>query len=56
MLDQKILYSGESALAEIIPVTKEYLGKDFGVGTKFIFYEGRIIIGEGEVKEIIRWE
>ena len=45
LLDQKILYSGESALAEIIPVTKEYLGKDFGVGTKFIFFRPLYIKG-----------
>jgi hypothetical protein len=54
LLDKKKLSPGESALAEIIPITREYLGSNFGPGSKFTFYEGKNLIGEGEVKEIIQ--
>ena len=56
LLDKKNLYPGESALAEIIPITKKYLGSNFGPGSKFIFYEGRNLIGEGEVISVLQWE
>jgi len=56
LLDRRTLYPGEEAIVEISFLYKEYLGKDFGVGKKFIFYEGKTPTGEGEVKEIIQWE
>lgn len=52
----EVLYPGEESWVEIAFLYREYLGKDFGVGTQFIFYEGKIATGEGEVREIIQWE
>ena len=54
LLDKKVLYPGEEALVEIAFNYREYLGKDFGVGTKFTFCEGKTVTGEGEVIEIIQ--
>jgi len=54
LLDRESLCPGETALVEIIPITlsEEYLGKNFGPGAKFQFYEGSKMIGSGEVQEI----
>lgn len=37
-------------------LNKEFLGKDFGIGIKFEFGEGKNIVGEGIIKEILDYD
>ena len=47
--DWKYLYPGDEAEVEVRFINKEYLGRKFGVGSKFIFFEANILMGHGEV-------
>lgn len=51
--DRTEFFPGDEGIVEIDFLNKEYLGNNFGVGTKFTFGEGREPLGEGEIKEII---
>ena len=51
--DRKEFFPGEEGIVEIAFLSKDYLGDDFGVGTKFTFGEGQEPLGDGEIKELI---
>lgn len=51
--DKQEFFPGDEDIVEIAFLTKDYLGNNFGVGTKFTFDEGREPLGEGEIKELI---
>ena len=54
ILNGKDLKPGDSDIVEITFLNKEYLGKDFGVGTTFKFYESKEPLGEGEILEVLK--
>jgi elongation factor Tu len=46
---------GEEGIVEITFLSSDYLGDNFGVGTRFTFDEGQQhILGEGEIKQIVQ--
>jgi len=51
--DKKEFLPGEEGIVEISFLNNDYLGKDFGIGTKFTFGEGHEPLGEGEIEELI---
>ncbi len=51
--DKHEFFPGDEGIVEIGFLNKDYLGSNFGIGTKFTFGEGSEPLGEGEVKEII---
>jgi len=53
LIDRKEFNPGDEGIVEIAFLNKDYLGIDFGIGTKFTFGEGGEPLGEGEVKAII---
>jgi translation elongation factor EF-Tu-like GTPase len=53
LIDKNEFSPGENGVVEIAFLNDEYLGKDFNVGTKFSFGEGKIPLGEGEIIEIL---
>ena len=54
--NQDLLFPSDSAEVEIRFLNKEYLGDNFGSGTKFIFYEGRVPTGQGKIISVLQWE
>lgn len=50
--DKEEFFPGDEGVVEITFLNKDYLGNNFGIGTKFTFGEGREPLGEGEIKEI----
>ena len=51
--DKEEFFPGDEGIVEIAFLNKDYLGNNFGVGTKFTFGEGQEPLGEGEIKELI---
>lgn len=51
--DRKEFFPGQEGIVEITFINKDFLGENFGEGSKFIFGEGLQTLGEGEIKEII---
>lgn len=56
LLDREKFKPGETGVVEIKFLFPEFLGKDFRIGKKFQFREGKEILGEGDVLEILQWE
>lgn len=52
LIDREYFSPGDQGFVTILFLSKEYLGENFGVGTKFTFGEGREPIGEGIVVSI----
>lgn len=52
LMDRDVFKPGDEGIVEIAFLNKEYLGKDFGIGTSFKFYESEEPLGEGEILEI----
>lgn len=44
---------GDEDIVEITFLRREFLGENFGLGSKFTFGEGREPFGEGVIKEIL---
>ena len=53
LINKNAFYPGDERLVEIAFLNKDYLGDNFSIGTKFIFGEGQVSLGEGEVVEIL---
>lgn len=53
LINQKEFSPGEEGLVEIIFLHQDYLGRDFGVGKTFSFYEGKEPLGEGKIIELL---
>lgn len=51
--DRIDFFPGEEGIVEIAYLHKQFLGKEFGVGAKFTFGEGREIFGEGVIEKIL---
>ena len=51
--DREEFFPGDEVVVEIAFLNKDYLGNDFGAGTKFTFGEGAEPLGEGEIREVI---
>ena len=51
--DRQEFFPGDEGMVEIDFLNKDYLGSNFGIGTKFTFGEGREPLGEGEIREVI---
>ena len=51
--DRQEFFPGDEAIVEIVFLNRDYLGSNFGVGTKFTFGEGIEPFGEGEIREVI---
>jgi translation elongation factor EF-Tu-like GTPase len=47
--DKEEFFPGDEGIVEIAFLNKDYLGNNFGVGTKFTFGEGQEPLGEGEI-------
>jgi translation elongation factor EF-Tu-like GTPase len=54
LIKNNSLNPGDTEIVEVFFVSNELLGK-IKEGTKFNFYEGNILIGNGEVVNIIGW-
>ncbi len=53
LLDKEEFKPGEEGIVEIAFLHEKYLGDDFKAGRKFLFDEGSISLGEGEIIEIL---
>ena len=53
LIDDEKFYPGQEGEVEITLLNREFLGEQFGIGTKFTFGEGREALGEGIVQEIL---
>lgn len=51
--DQLEFFPGDEGVVEIVFLERNYLGGNFGVGSKFIFGEGREALGEGTIIELL---
>ena len=49
----KLVHPGDRFECYITFNDDRFLGKNFGIGTSFYFYEGRHKIGEGKVLEVV---
>jgi len=52
LIDREKFFPGDEAEVEIVFLNKRYLGDNLQCGAKFTFGEGRIALGEGEVREV----
>ena len=53
LIDREDFYPGEEGIVKILFLNKKYLGFGFGKGTVFTFQEGKELLGEGEVLEVL---
>lgn len=56
LLDREEFLPGDEGNVQITFLNKDYLGDNFSIGTKFIFDEGQITLGEGFVGELLPCE
>jgi translation elongation factor EF-Tu-like GTPase len=52
IIEKDQFYPGETNLVDILFLNDDYLGNDFGIGSRFTFGEGGSPLGEGEIKAI----
>jgi len=53
LTDKEEIFPGEQGVVEITFLNETFLGKNFGVGQRFTFYESKEALGEGEILSII---
>ena len=53
LTDRDKFYPGHEGKVDITLLNNKYLGDNFGVGTRFYFYEGYDPLGEGEVTKLL---
>lgn len=53
LIDREKFYPGDEAEVEILFLSKQYLGDNFGIATEFTFSEGEEPLGEGRINEIV---
>ena len=55
LLDREAFYPGDEGIVEIAFLIRRALGDNFFEGTKFTFGEGRKLVGEGTILEILEY-
>lgn len=53
IIESKKFYPGDEGIVEVLFLSRDYLGKNFGVNSHFTFGEGNEPIGEGSIVEIL---
>ena len=52
LINNSKFFPGEQGFVDIEFINNEYMGSNFGIGTKFTFGEGGVPLGEGEITHI----
>jgi hypothetical protein len=51
--EQLDFFPGDEGIVEIVFLDRNYLGPNFGIGSTFIFGEGRGTLGDGTIIELL---